>query len=90
VAKTIHRAKGETHEAILLVATNRGATTWISRNGGADSTEPMRRAYVGLTRARQIANIALPNSVPGTVIAQYEQLGFVAQQQRPLPRLGGC
>jgi hypothetical protein len=82
IARTVHSAKGESHEAVLLlsgkVTTKRdSARDWIKGGLGEDHDEETRIGYVGLTRARRYCAVALPSTTPDDVIAAYEAAGFV-------------
>lgn len=70
VAKTIHQAKGETHVATMLVATPgtskqpSEAVDWFAPlDSSGLRPEPVRRAYVGMTRPRKLLVVAIPASV---------------------------
>ncbi len=81
IARTVHSAKGESHEAVLLLSgkpTAKGdsARDWIKGELGEDPDEETRIGYVGLTRARKYCAVALPNTTPDEVIAAYEAAGF--------------
>ncbi|MGH2711493.1 MAG: UvrD-helicase domain-containing protein, partial [Actinomycetota bacterium] len=82
VARTVHSAKGETHEAVLLfsgkpTAQGDSARDWIKGELGDNTDEETRIGYVGLTRARKYCAVAVPNSTPKKVIAAYAAAGFV-------------
>lgn len=82
IARTVHSAKGESHEAVLLLsgkATNKrdSARDWIKGGLGEDHDEETRIGYVGLTRARRYCAVALPRTTPDEVVAAYEAAGFV-------------
>jgi superfamily I DNA/RNA helicase len=82
IARTVHSAKGESHEAVLLLsgratAKRDSARDWIKGEMGEPPDEETRIGYVGLTRARRYCAVALPNTTPEDVIAAYEGAGFV-------------
>jgi DNA helicase-2/ATP-dependent DNA helicase PcrA len=82
VARTVHSAKGESHEAVLLIsgkatATRDSARDWIKGELGDDRDEETRIGYVGLTRARRYCAVALPDNTPPAILAAYQAAGFV-------------
>lgn len=82
VARTVHSAKGETHEAVLLLSAKaRGARSnardWIKGELGEDRDEETRIGYVGLTRARRYCAVALPATTEKEVLDAYRSAGFV-------------
>lgn len=88
VARTVHSAKGESHEAVLLLsgkatAKRDSARDWIKGEMGEDRDEETRIGYVGLTRARRYCAVALHSTTPDDVIAAYEAAGFVVIPARP-------
>jgi DNA helicase II / ATP-dependent DNA helicase PcrA len=75
-ADTVHSAKGESHDAILLVAdAPRGdrdhARTWVASTPTEATAEEVRIAYVALTRARRYLAVALPHSCPQEIVSVY-------------------
>ncbi len=81
-AKLIHKAKGESYDAVLLVAARpfRGrdqARTWVAAATDNQSAEEIRIAYVALTRARRYLAVALPTSCPEQVVDLYIERGFM-------------
>ena len=81
LAQHIHTVKGESYDAVLVVAEPpRGgrdeARAWLGLDGGSRGEEP-RVLYVALTRARRYLALALPEGCsPETVDAAIEK-GFV-------------
>jgi DNA helicase-2/ATP-dependent DNA helicase PcrA len=82
---TIHSAKGRSIDAVMLVAapqTQSGrasnAQAWTSAIGVArpSVTEELRLGYVGLTRARQLAIVALPEATESSTIEKFLLAGF--------------
>jgi len=62
---TVHSAKGETFEAILLILKTKGIgaayKTILRNNTSISGSEELRIAYVGMTRPRKILTIAVPD-----------------------------
>lgn len=62
---TIHKVKGETFEAILLILKKRGTgahyTTLLRGNKKTMDSEEIRNVYVGITRPRKILVLAVPS-----------------------------
>jgi superfamily I DNA/RNA helicase len=78
----IHKAKGESYDAVLLVAAPRRGTrdparTWVSPPIDGQAAEEIRVAYVAMTRARRHLAVALPNSCPQEVVESYLERGFI-------------
>lgn len=63
---TIHSAKGETFEAVLVVLKKKGIgsyyKTLLANGETVDSNEELRIVYVGITRPRKILMIAVPDN----------------------------
>lgn len=81
LARTVHSAKGESHDAVLLLAGRAigqrdSARDWIKAELGEDRDEETRIAYVGLTRARKYCAVAVPDSTHEEVIDAYQAAGF--------------
>jgi DNA helicase II / ATP-dependent DNA helicase PcrA len=82
VARTVHSAKGESHEAVLLLsgkatAKRDSARDWIKGELGEARDEETRIGYVALTRARRYCAVALPDTTPTDILSAYEAAGFV-------------
>lgn len=82
VARTVHSAKGESHEAVLLVsgkatAKRDSARDWIKGELAETRDEETRIGYVALTRARRYCAVALPDTTPADILSAYEAAGFV-------------
>lgn len=82
IARTVHSAKGESHDAVLLLAgkatgSRDSARDWIKGELGEERDEETRIGYVGLTRARRYCAVALPNTTPTEVLEAYESAGFI-------------
>lgn len=62
---TVHNVKGETFDATLLILKTRGIgkgyKAILNENVPITESEELRIAYVGLTRARKILMLAVPN-----------------------------
>ena len=62
---TIHSVKGETFEAVLVILKQKGVgklyKTLLRENVSASDDEELRIVYVGITRARRILMIAVPD-----------------------------
>jgi superfamily I DNA/RNA helicase len=81
-AQSIHQAKGESYDAVLLVAARPHgardqARTWVAAATDNQTAEEIRVAYVALTRARRYLAVALPTSCPQQVVDLYDHRGFV-------------
>lgn len=81
-ARTVHSVKGESHDAVVLVAgratrARDSARDWIKGELGLDRDEETRIGYVALTRARRYCAVALPAATPQEVLDAYESAGFV-------------
>lgn len=82
LARTVHSAKGESHEAVFLLsgkatAKRDSARDWIKGEMGDDRDEETRIGYVALTRARRYCAVGLPDTTPADVLSAYERAGFV-------------
>ena len=80
-AHTVHSAKGESYDGILLVAdAPRGdrdhARAWIASAQTESVAEEIRVAYVALTRARRYLAVALPEACPNEIVSLYLDRGF--------------
>ncbi len=63
---TIHKVKGETFEAVLLIikkksANNKNYKTMLNNNQKTKDNEELRNIYVGITRPKKILVLAVPN-----------------------------
>jgi DNA helicase II / ATP-dependent DNA helicase PcrA len=81
-AQSIHQAKGESYDAVLLVAARPSggrdqARTWVGAAVDNQLAEEIRVAYVALTRARRYLAVALPTACPQQVIDLYADRGFL-------------
>ena len=86
-AQTVHDVKGQTRDAVLVVA-ERPKTKGASRQGlllngrqlrddlTPDQAEEARIVFVALTRARRYCVLALPDSVSSEDVDLFESLGF--------------
>lgn len=83
---TIHQVKGRSIDAVMLVAQvpeqnfhTPNAHVWSSAVGRAraEMNEELRLGYVALTRARQIAVVAVPSSTSHQVVDRWFRAGFV-------------
>ncbi|MDO8589051.1 MAG: UvrD-helicase domain-containing protein [Armatimonadota bacterium] len=60
---TVHQVKGETLDAIMLVARDAGdVKTWLGGMADGVGTEEQRVAYVAMTRPRRLLVVALPDT----------------------------
>jgi superfamily I DNA/RNA helicase len=90
-ARTVHDAKGESHEAVLLVVEpeRRGrrpqAELWATPLAGeevdGEDAEELRIAYVALTRAERYCAVALPLDLAQDALMPYLNVGFVAYDE---------
>ncbi|MBH0084342.1 UvrD-helicase domain-containing protein [Salinibacterium sp. SWN167] len=83
---TIHGAKGMSIDAVMLVAEvgnsyREQARSWASALADpiAKIDSDLRLGYVGLTRARQLLVLAVPESTRPDVMALYASAGFAAR-----------
>jgi DNA helicase-2/ATP-dependent DNA helicase PcrA len=85
LARTVHDAKGESHEAVLLVVQPRHGQTdqaglWSAPLLGQEvdkgQKEELRIAYVALTRAERYCAVALPANVDSNWLDAYVGVGF--------------
>lgn len=63
---TIHKVKGETFEAVMLILKTRSANNKLYRNmlgceGQIADNEELRNVYVGITRPKKVLILAVPN-----------------------------
>jgi superfamily I DNA/RNA helicase len=89
-ARTVHDAKGESHEAVLLVVEPQRqgaqpqAELWaaplIGQKVADDDAEELRIAYVALTRAERYCAVAMPANVDRAVLEPYLKVGFVVPE----------
>lgn len=82
-ARTVHDAKGESHQAVLLVveqSDGRQADLWSAPLVGQAvddaAAEEGRIAYVGLTRAEKYCGIAVATTVDEQIIQRFLGAGF--------------
>jgi hypothetical protein len=80
-ADVIHRVKGESHDAVLLVAepatgARDNARLWIEATDTGQVTEEVRVAYVALTRARRYCAVALPDDCHPDIVDRFVAAGF--------------
>jgi DNA helicase-2/ATP-dependent DNA helicase PcrA len=86
---TIHKAKGQSIDAVMLVA-EKPSEDWHTSNAAAWSaglaaskpaeiSEEIRLAYVALTRARQLFVLALPHDTPAPIVKRYLDAGFALE-----------
>jgi hypothetical protein len=80
LARTIHDAKGESIEAVMVVARQEDATEWAdeawTHEPRESTTESLRIAYVALTRAERVLVLAVPDATPTDAIERFRQVGF--------------
>jgi hypothetical protein len=81
-ARTIHSAKGESRDSVLLLAQRPAGgrdfpREWVQHLLGGPRTEETRIAYVALTRARRYIAVALPSGTPDEVVDAYLDAGLV-------------
>jgi superfamily I DNA/RNA helicase len=69
---TVHKAKGESLDAVLYVATKEHAQALL----GGGSTEVGRIGYVAATRARDLLWVAVPHNSLKELRPQFLQMGF--------------
>jgi DNA helicase II / ATP-dependent DNA helicase PcrA len=90
MAKTIHQAKGESHMATMVVATPQTKAErsevldWFEPVDASTGLrpEPVRRAYVAMTRPRKLLVVAVPSSCWDTVESSFA--GFVRYDPGPV------
>jgi DNA helicase-2/ATP-dependent DNA helicase PcrA len=80
-ADVIHRVKGQSHDAVLLVAepatgARDNARLWIEATDTGEVTEEVRVAYVALTRARRYCAVALPDDSNPDIVDRFVAAGF--------------
>jgi len=90
-ARTVHAVKGESLDAVLLVAERKKkglpvqselwSTPLIGGEVGENEAEELRIAYVALTRAERYCAVALPDDTSPELIAAYLNVGFCNAQQ---------
>lgn len=91
-AQTIHDIKGESRDAVLLVASEKATSSRVSqatawslplRETQFEPDEELRLVFVALTRARRFCSIALPSNTEVSVLDAFQRSGFL------LNRAGG-
>lgn len=70
--RTVHQAKGQSIDAVLYVLRSRD----VSKLLAGPVHEDGRIGYVGLTRARDLLVVALPNTTKETLIKRFRDAGF--------------
>ncbi|GAA2164759.1 ATP-dependent helicase [Pedococcus bigeumensis] len=79
---TIHGVKGQSFDAVLLVAAppegwRDGQTDqWSTLLDDGNTSEELRLVYVALTRARKVLVIAAPSSVSSAALESFAERGF--------------
>jgi DNA helicase-2/ATP-dependent DNA helicase PcrA len=86
VVETIHDTKGRSIDAVMLVAEppsqpwhQTNAHSWaagITSSGALNANEELRLGYVALTRARQLAVLALPTTTDSASVTLFQSAGF--------------
>lgn len=70
---TIHAVKGRTFEAVLLFVSARGNLTSNKINKEDIESEPIRTAYVAMTRAKRLLVIAIPATVKNNTLVRFSE-----------------
>ncbi|MBV4414664.1 ATP-dependent helicase [Clostridium tyrobutyricum] len=68
---TIHSVKGRTFEAVLLIIARNGKLTSNLINTKPIESEPVRTAYVAMTRARKILVVGIPKSIKNKSMVRF-------------------
>lgn len=68
---TIHSVKGRTFDAVLLLIAQKSKLTSNMMNNNPIDSEPIRTAYVAMTRARKILVVAIPNTVKNKTMTRF-------------------
>lgn len=82
---TIHQAKGDQAEAVLLLipagpVTDLTLTAWLNDAASdPDTAEALRVAYVGVTRARRLLGLAIPSSDQERVLGFLHRHGILTE-----------
>lgn len=82
---TIHQVKGDQAEAVLVLmpanaVTDRTMTAWLAGTASEpEVVEALRVVYVGVTRARRLLGLAIPNLHTQPLLASFRQLGIPAE-----------
>jgi superfamily I DNA/RNA helicase len=81
LARTIHDAKGESINGVMVVARDDDAGQWAveawTDQPPAETSETLRVAYVAFTRAERLLILAVPQAASETVRQKFEAVGFV-------------
>lgn len=73
---TVHKVKGETLHALMLVAEPKFIKSAMKYRGVKPSREDTRIAYVAMTRPRDLLVIALPITIYRNSVVEWRRLGF--------------
>ncbi len=73
---TIHQVKGESMDAVLVVAGTRFWSSVVAAVQRGDNTEDRRLAYVAMTRARHLLVVALPKGHYDKHLKTWLEWGF--------------
>ncbi len=76
--ETIHKVKGESLDAVLLLGTDKFFNDIVNSIVTNTNTEDRRLAYVGMTRARSLLVVGLPSKHYDKHIDKWKQWGFEA------------
>lgn len=81
LARTIHQAKGESIAAVMVVARADDAANWAGEawldNPPERTSELLRLAYVGFTRAERVLILGIPADSPYSVSEKFHDIGFI-------------
>lgn len=69
---TIHSVKGRTFDAVLMIIKTNGKLTSNLLNNSDVESEPVRTGYVGMTRARKILMIAIPDTIKNSTLKRFD------------------